>query len=64
MDAVHALLHRARALLLENIMPDDAASSSFKRSWWIAKRLACTNQVVASFKQMKSSWCSRWWDWV
>lgn len=51
-DAVQSLLHSARALLLDNIMPDAVANSSLKRSWWIAKRVACTNQVVASFKKM------------
>ena len=45
-------LSQARSLLLDNIMPDHVAVSAMKRVYWIAKRVACTNQVVASFKRM------------
>ena len=51
-DAVIALLQRARELLQENIMPDDVARSLPKRTWWIAKRVACTNQVACRFMTM------------
>ena len=51
-DAVVLLLRKARELLQENIMPDDVARSQHRRVWWIAKRIACTNQVVAHFKAM------------